>query len=181
VEQRRFGVAPGLLTFSKVSRHEREQGRVAMKVRDVMSRDVMTIETSASCHEAAGRMFRGKVRHLPVVDRAGALAGIVTDRDLRHRLLAPAVFRETGPATVESVLKSVPVAEIMSKPVTTTTPDEDLAAAARIMLEDKVGALPVVADGRVVGILTETDLLRQIVRSAECCCPDVPAIVVSFP
>ena len=66
-------------------------------------------------------------------------------------------------------------------PVTTTPPDEDLAAAARVMLEDKVGALPVVVDGRVVGILTETDLLRQIVRSAECCCSDVPAIVVSFP
>jgi CBS domain-containing protein len=152
-----------------------------MRVSEVMSRDVMTIDMAESCHEAASRMFRGKVRHLPVVDGAGRLVGIVTDRDLRHRLLAPVVLREAGSVTVESVLKGVPVSEIMSKSVVTVPPGEDLAAAARIMLEDKVGALPVVADGRVVGIVTETDLLRQIVRAAECCCPDVPAIVVSFP
>jgi acetoin utilization protein AcuB len=82
---------------------------------------------------------------------------------------------------VESVLKNASVSEIMSKPVMTTTPDEDLVSAARTMREDKVGSLPVVTGGRVVGILTETDLVRQLVRSAKCCCPDVPAIVVSFP
>ena len=152
-----------------------------MRVDEVMSRDVMTIEMSESCHEAAGRMFRARVRHLPVVDRRGKLAGIVTDRDLRHRLLAPAVFREGASVSVEEVLKSVAVSEIMSKSVVTVPPDEDLAAAAHVMLEDKVGSLPVVTDGRVVGILTETDLLRQIVRAAECCCPEVPAIVVSYP
>jgi CBS domain-containing protein len=152
-----------------------------MRVKDVMSRDVMTVDMASSCHEAASRMFRGKVRHLPVVDRHGALAGIITDRDLRHRLLAPAVLRETGAASVETVLKQAPVSEVMSKPVTTANPEEDLTDAARTMLEDKVGCLPVVTGGRVVGILTETDLLRQIVRATECCCPDVPAIVVSFP
>jgi len=154
-----------------------------MRVRDVMSRNVLTIESSESCHEAATRMFRSRIRHLPVVDGRGVLTGVVTDRDLRHRLLAPVVLRQVEPAdvSVEGVLKSVPVSEIMSSPAVTANPDEELVRAAQTMLEDKVGALPVVEDGRVVGIVTETDVLRQIVRAAECCCADVPAIVVSFP
>lgn len=152
-----------------------------MRVDDVMSRGVETIDRSASCHEAATRMFRAKVRHLPAVDSDGKLVGIVTDRDLRHGLLAPAIFREGRSTTVESVLKSAPVSDVMSKSVVTIAPGEDLAAAARIMLDHKIGSLPVVADDRVVGILTETDLLRQLIRDAEWCCEDVPAIVVSFP
>jgi CBS domain-containing protein len=155
-----------------------------MQVRDVMSRNVLTVSGSESCHEAAARMFRGKIRHLPVVDGHGVLVGIVTDRDLRHRLLAPAVLSE-GVAlpeiSVEVVLKGTLVSAIMSSPVTTAAPDQPLAAVARTMLEDKVGSMPVVEGGRVVGMLTETDILRQIVRAAECCCADVPAIVVSFP
>jgi acetoin utilization protein AcuB len=152
-----------------------------MRVAELMSRDVVTIETSASCHDAASCMFRAKVRHLPVVDRDGRLAGIVTDRDLRHGLLAPAMFGQAPPASVETVLKRVPVSDIMTKSVVTVRPDEDVAIAAHTMLEDKVGSLPVVSDGRVVGILTETDLLREIIRATECCCDEVPAIVVSFP
>jgi CBS domain-containing protein len=155
-----------------------------MRVRDVMSRNVVTVESSESCHEAATRMFRGKIRHLPVVDGGGRLTGVVTDRDLRHRLLAPAVLREAGAScdvSVETVLKSVPVSEVMTSPAVTAKPDEELGRVAQTMIEDKVGSLPVVEDGRVVGIVTETDVLRQIVRAAECCCHDVPAIVVSFP
>jgi acetoin utilization protein AcuB len=155
-----------------------------MWVRDAMTRDVVTIGTSESCHEAAARMFRGKIRHLPVVDHRGMLAGVVTDRDLRHRLLAPAMFREAAEVaktSVETVLKSTPVSEVMSAPALTTRPDEDLASAAQTMLKDRIGALPVVENGRVVGIVTETDLLQQIVHAAECCCADVPAIVISFP
>lgn len=119
-----------------------------MRVADLMSREIVTIDMSETCHEAAARMFRARGRHLPVVDRNGTLAGIVTDRDLRHGLLAPALFREGKPVSVEAVLKSVAVSDIMSKSVVTVHPDEDLGAAARIMLEDKIGSLPVVADRR---------------------------------
>lgn len=153
-----------------------------MRVRDVMSRNVLTVESSESCHEAAARMFRGRVRHLPVVDPGGRLAGVVTDRDLRHRLLAPAVLRTTpAEVSVETLLKSVPVSEVMTSRVVTANPDDELGRVAQTMIEDRVGSLPVVEDDRVVGIVTETDVLRQIVRAAECCCDDVPAIVVSFP
>jgi acetoin utilization protein AcuB len=146
-----------------------------------MTPKVETVDLSTSCHEAATRMFRAKVRHLPVVDAVGRLAGIVTDRDLRHGLLAPAIFREGASSTIEEVLKRARVSDVMSSSVVTITPGEDLAAAAQLMRHHKIGSLPVVADGRVVGIVTEADLLKQLIREAECCCAEVPAIVVSFP
>ena len=145
-----------------------------------MSRNVVTTRMSESLRDAVARMSRAKVRHLPVVDGAGHLVGIVTDRDLRHRLFAPEVFRDVGRVPVEKLIEVTSVKEIMSSPVTTVAPDADLADAARVMLEDKVGSLPVVENGRVVGILTETDLLRRIVtvddgRWAPC------DVIVSFP
>jgi CBS domain-containing protein len=151
-----------------------------MRVKDLMTTDVVTIEASESCHAAVERMARARIRHLPVVDGQGRLVGIVTDRDLRHHLFAPDVFSEIGRVPVESHLRAVPVARIMSTPVVTATPDDELEVAARTMLEDKIGSLPVVQGDRVVGIITETDLLRRIVRE-DACCHDVEVIVVSYP
>jgi CBS domain-containing protein len=107
--------------------------------------------------------------------------GVVTDRDLRHHLFSPRVFKELGATSLDILLKAVPVAEIMSTPVVSVDADEDLGEAARTMLEDKVGSLPVVERGRVVGILTETDLLRQICRADAECSPGMAEIVVSYP
>ncbi|MBI4637737.1 MAG: CBS domain-containing protein [Candidatus Rokubacteria bacterium] len=151
-----------------------------MRVSDLMSRNVVTIGTWDSCQEAVARMHRAGIRHLPVVDETDRLAGVVTDRDLRHRLFSPEVFRAIGTVPVDALLRTVPITQIMSTPAVTVEPDDDLEAAARLMLEDKVGSLPVVKDGRVVGILTETDLLRRIVR-ADACAPEVETIIVSFP
>jgi len=151
-----------------------------MRVSDLMSQDVATVGVADSCQEAVARMVRRKIRHLPVVERDGRLVGVVTDRDLRHRLFEPRVMKEIGTVSVDEILKSVPVKDIMSAPVVTVGPRDELETAARTMLEDKVGSLPVVENGRVVGILTETDLLRQIVR-ADACSPECAEIVVSFP
>ncbi len=151
-----------------------------MKVREVMSRGVVTVGLEASLRDAVAKMASARVRHLPVVDARGRLAGIVTDRDVRHRLFEPVVFPDLGTVPVETLLERVPVREVMSAPVITTAPDTPLVDAARTMLEDKVGALPVLEDGRVVGILTETDLLRRIVKADDAACTPVDCIV-SFP
>lgn len=151
-----------------------------MRVSDLMSRDVATVGVSDFCGEAVARMVRRKIRHLPVVERDGRLVGVVTDRDLRHRLFEPRVMKEIGTVSVDQILKTVPVKDIMSAPVVTVGPQDELETAARVMLEDKVGSLPVVENGRVVGIITETDLLRQIVR-ADACSPECAEIVISFP
>jgi CBS domain-containing protein len=152
-----------------------------MQVKDLMSRQVLTIGASDSCLEAVGRMHQARVRHLPVVDREGMLVGVVTDRDLRHHLFSPRVFENLGETAVEILLKAVPVAEIMSTPVIRVEPQDELMDAARLMLEEKVGSLPVVEAGRVVGILTETDMLRQICRVDASCSPECAEIIVSYP
>jgi len=152
-----------------------------MMVRELMSRNVVTVGPSDSCLEAVARMHRARVRHLPVVDAMGELIGVVTDRDLRHHLFDPRVLKEIGTIAVDRLLKAVPVSDVMSSPVLSAESDDDVVEVARIMLEDKVGSLPVVENGRVVGIVTETDILREICRADQLCSPEVADIVVSYP
>ena len=152
-----------------------------MRVSDLMSRSVVTIGASDSCLEAVARMHRARVRHLPVVSTGGGLIGIVTDRDLRHHLFAPRVIRDVGSIAVDVLLKAVPVSEVMSSPVMSVPAKADVVEAARIMLEDKVGSLPVVEGGKVVGIVTETDVLRQICKADAECSKEIAEIVVSYP
>ncbi len=152
-----------------------------MRVSDVMSRHVVTIEESDTGREAVARMHQSHIRHLPVLDGEGVLVGVVTDRDLRHHLFTPRIYREVGSVSVDVLLRAMPVSEIMSAPVISVGPDAELMDAARVMLQDKVGSLPVVERGRVVGIVTEIDLLRQICRADEDCSPEVAEIVVSYP
>ena len=151
-----------------------------MNVKQLMSTNAVIIDEQASCREAVALMSRHKIRHLPVVNREGLLRGIVTDRDLRHHLFRPHVFRTIGGTSVERLLSGVSVREVMSSPVVSVEPEADLEEAARRMLEDKLGSLPVVEQGRIVGIITETDLLRRIV-GADAGAADVETIVVSYP
>ncbi len=152
-----------------------------MKVCQLMSQNVVTVEPSDSCLEAVARMHGARVRHLPVVGAMGDLIGVVTDRDLRHHLFDPRVLQEIGTIAVDVLLKAVPVRDVMSSPVLSAESEDEIVEAARIMLEDKVGSLPVVENGRVVGIVTETDILRQICRTDQSCPPEVADIVVSYP
>ncbi len=129
-----------------------------MEVRDRMTRAPVTIRVGETARAAADLMRLHKVRHLPVVDAAGKLVGIVTDRDLRQILFVPGMRTRLGESA--SLVEQVTVDEIMSSPPITTMPYADLADAAKIMYERKIGALPVVESGRVVGILSEIDVLK---------------------
>jgi acetoin utilization protein AcuB len=154
-----------------------------MKIKELMSKDVVTVEDTATCHDAVQRMVRHRVRHLPVVTRQGTLCGIVTDRDLRHYLFEPDTFRQIsqiGAVKVETLLKSMPVSRVMSAPVISVDGEDDLETACERMLEDKLGSLPVMDKGRLAGIVTETDRLRRIVGD-DVCCTEVADIVVSYP
>ncbi len=124
-----------------------------MHVSDYMTTAAVTIETSADYQEAFQIMEERDLHHLPVVDAEGAVIGILTRRDLQ---LAARCFKE-APAEV---------GEVMHSPVTTITPDADLAAAVERMRNDRIGCLPVSTDGGrdIVGIITETDLLRALAK-----------------
>jgi acetoin utilization protein AcuB len=151
-----------------------------MLVRELMSRHVTTIAPSNSCLDAVTRMHRMRIRHLPVVNQEGLLVGVVTDRDLRRHLFSPGVFKELGTNSVDILLKDAQIAQIMSTEVITVGPSDDVADAVRIMLEKRIGSLPVVQSGRIVGMLTETDMLRHIVRSDANCSLECADVIMSL-
>lgn len=152
-----------------------------MQVRELMSREVVMIGTAESCLDAVVRMQRARVRHLPVVNRDGVLVGIITDRDLRHHLFSPRVFEALGSTPVDVLLDGTHVAEIMSTDVITVESDAGVGDAAWTMRKNRVGSLPVMENGRLVGILTEVDVLRQIVRADATCGPECAEVIVSHP
>jgi acetoin utilization protein AcuB len=129
-----------------------------IRVRDCMTRSAVTIHSDALVRGAVDMMRKRKIRHLPVVDRGDRLVGIVTDRDLRQVVFDPRVQDRLG--DLAETLGTLTVAEIMTWGVVTVRPETDVRQAARLMREQRIGALPVVEGGRVVGILTETDVLR---------------------
>lgn len=116
------------------------------RVRDVMTRSLVTLEEKDDLSKADTVLGLARIRHLPVV-RGDTLVGLVTHRDILRAVTAKA---ETP----------VRAADIMTKDVRTIAPDARLAQAARQLLEQKIGCLPVVEDGRLVGLVTEADLVR---------------------
>ena len=93
---------------------------------------------------------------------AGRLVGILTDRDLREVILEPSIQEQLG--NVGKALNILTVKEVMTWGVITVRPDTDIRQAARVVRDQKIGAVPVVEGGRVVGILTATDLVKAIVE-----------------
>ncbi len=137
----------------------------SIRVRDVMTRGVATIHSDALARGAADMIRARKIRHLPVVDRDGRLVGIVTDRDLRQMIFDPAIRQRVS--SLADRLKSVTVAEVMTTGVLTVRPGMDIRDAASLMHEQKIGALPVVDGDRLVGVLTESDVLKVFAKVLE--------------
>jgi acetoin utilization protein AcuB len=121
-----------------------------MFVRDWMSAPVVTVRGGVSAPEALDLMDCRRVRRLPVVE-GGRLVGIVTRSDLQAAL---------GPAAARG--RGLRVSDVMTPDPATVERDETLEGAAQLMLRRKISGLPVVAGGRVVGIITESDLFRAL-------------------
>jgi acetoin utilization protein AcuB len=135
-----------------------------MRVKDWMTAPPLTVSSDTGVFEARRLMQERRIRHLPVTGNDGLL-GILTDRDIRLNLPSPANTLSVW--EVNYLLARLTVAEVMTRPVITVGASRDIAAAAHLMLEHKIGALPVVEDGRLVGIITETDLLRALLHTQE--------------
>jgi acetoin utilization protein AcuB len=136
-----------------------------MLVADLMTGPLVTIGHDATVADAWSIIRSRQVRHLPVLDSDRRLIGIVTDHDLRLVILDRCLREEPG--RLAEILGRLRVNEIMTWAVITVRPDADIRDAARIMHDHKLGALAVVADGRVVGILTATDVIQAVVGSPE--------------
>jgi CBS domain-containing protein len=130
-------------------------------VKEWMTQPVVSTHPGASVHEAVEVMKTRGIRHLPVVEYGG-LVGIVTDRDLRQMLFDPRIQERIGRDA--DILVTRTVRDVMTWGVITIGPQTGLRQAARLMHEQKMGALPVVEAGRLIGILTERDLLRALAK-----------------
>jgi len=133
-----------------------------LRVRDIMTREVTTLKRNDQLSLANDIMQLGRVRHLPVLEDDGRLAGILSQRDLFRGALAHALGY--GQHAQRKVLDSLLVKEVMSSDVITAGPDMPLVEAARVLLERKIGCLPVVEGEQLVGILTEADFVAIFAR-----------------
>jgi CBS domain-containing protein len=132
-----------------------------LKVRDIMAPEVTTLKRNDKLTLAEDIMHLGRIRHLPVLDDDGQqLVGMVSQRDLFRGALACALGY--GQHAQRKVLDTLFVKEVMSTDVITTTPDTPLVEVARVLVERKIGCLPVVEKGRLVGIVTESDFVAMV-------------------
>jgi CBS domain-containing protein len=135
-----------------------------MRVRDLMTAKPITVDPETPMLEARQRMVGERIRHLIVVENARVM-GIVTDRDIRLNLPSPATSLSVW--ELNFLLAKLTVGGVMSSSVIVVDPDRPIAEAARIMIDHKIGALPVVEAGRLVGIITESDFLRAIASPSQ--------------
>ncbi len=132
-----------------------------MQVKDIMTKEVATLSSEDELSLANDIMRLGRIRHLPVVS-GETLVGIISERDLFRSSLAQALGY--GNKDTREVMKTLRIKDIMVQQVTTVAPDTDLRVAVAIMAERKIGCLPVVQDNKLMGLITETDILMQYCR-----------------
>jgi acetoin utilization protein AcuB len=121
-----------------------------MKIRDLMIANPIAITANASISDAIELMKANHIRHLPVVSKGRKLEGLVTLADLKQGL-------------IPSMLGDVDLKDLMITDPITVAPEDDIETAAQIIYKHKIGGLPVTKNGRLVGIITETDMLRAFI------------------
>ncbi len=136
--------------------NERRRKRM-LRVRDAMAREVITLGPDASAAQALGVCRVNNIRHLPIVER-GRLVGLVSDRDLRD------VSPPRGTGDEENTLGWVRVRDIMTRELITIHPLDTIEHAARELADRRIGCLPVVADGELVGIITSSDMMHTLIE-----------------
>ena len=133
-----------------------------MLVRDRMTPNPVTVTPETSFPEAFGIMREKGIRYLPVLDKRSKLVGIVTQTDLLHA--SPSSATTLSVFEVNYLLAKLAVREVMSRPVITVQENAPLEEAARVMVEKTISVLPVMRNGDLVGIITETDIFKAFVE-----------------
>ena len=133
-----------------------------MRIRDMMTKNPVTVDSETLVIDARKIMKENNIRRLPVVDK-GKLSGIVTKHDLLEASPSPATSLSVH--ELNYLLSKMKVKEIMKKNPVTLTPDTPFEEALRIGQEKKIGSFPVMEDGKLVGIATESDIVRFLTRA----------------
>jgi len=129
-----------------------------MLVGERMTKDTIVVRDDTPIDEAMKLMRDNKVRRLPVLNNKGALVGMVSERDLLY--VSPSPATSLSIHEIHYLVSRITVGEIMTEDVITVSESAPLEEAARIMADNKIGGLPVVSGGELVGIITETDLFK---------------------
>jgi acetoin utilization protein AcuB len=135
---------------------------ISMLVKDRMTPNPVTITPDTVFLDAMRIMRERGLRHLPVVDKKEMLIGIVTQTDLLHA--SPSRATSLSVSEVNYLLANLRIREVMSSPAITVSDDAPLEEAARVMVENKIGCLPVMGTGKLVGVITETDIFKSFVE-----------------
>jgi len=139
-----------------------------MMVKDWMTKRVITVAPETSLPDAHRLMKINHIRRLPVVDKKGRILGIVTLGDIREA--SPSDATTLSVWELHYLLSKLTVGKIMTPNPITVKPDSTIRQAAQLMLEHKIGGLPVVDDdNKVVGIITESDIFRLLVEELKEC------------
>lgn len=133
-----------------------------MLVKDRMSKHPLTIAENESLSDTHQYMLDQKVRHLPVLNKAGEMVGLVTEKDLLKA--GPSSATSLSVWEIHELLMKVKVRQVMIKDVITATEDLPIEEAAHLMYEHKIGCLPVMRAGMLVGIITESDVFRTFME-----------------
>lgn len=128
-----------------------------MKVRDIMTTEVVTLKVDEALSLASDIMTLARIRHLPIVE-GDRLAGIISQRDLFKASLDSVMGYDYGEARRH--LKTVTIKEVMNEEVITIGPDTEIHEAGQLLIEKKIGCLPVIQGNALLGMVTETDILQ---------------------
>jgi CBS domain-containing protein len=134
---------------------------MAKTVRDIMTTEVTTLGRNDSLQLAKDIMTLGRVRHFPVIED-GKIVGVVSQRDLYKASLGSVM--KYGEKAQRAFLEGIAVKEVMAEPPITIPSHASVKEAARLMMEKKIGCLPVLEGPKLVGIVTETDMLKLVME-----------------
>ena len=132
-------------------------------VRDLMTAEVVTLKEHDSLSVADLVMKLGRIRHMPVVS-GGRLVGLISQRDLLHHALSATL--DDHSLDHNRALGAIKVSDCMTRDPVTCSPEMTLADAARVMLKNKYGCLPVLVEDELAGILTEADFVAAFARQS---------------
>lgn len=129
-----------------------------MFVEDVMKKNVVTLPPTASIYEALSLLRQHRIRHIPIIDEERHVIGIISDRDIRDA--SPSIFdQDTNHTELQKEVQT-----IMSFPVITVHPLDFIEEIARIFYDEEFASLPVVSNNKLVGIITEKDMLYTLIQ-----------------
>jgi CBS domain-containing protein len=151
-----------------------------LTAKDIMTKEVVTVKPESSIEELAALLVKNQISGVPVVDDAGTLYGVVTENDLISRnkrlhiptvisFLDAAIYLESSKKFEEEVrrMAATKVGDICARKVVTITEDTTVVDIATIMADKKVHLLPVVKNGKVVGIVGKRDVVKAVARQTE--------------